>query len=111
MRTPWTRLRAWAREWARIYLFGCHRGLRGLFEVVDGFRVVSEILLATNKNNWQAIAEMEDLRDPLRRYNMLTFLFLKGTCYRSRVRTFSWTLSRESGESTAKQIKITCESG
>jgi hypothetical protein len=25
--------------------------------------------------------------------------------------TFSWTLSSESGESTAKQIKMTCESG
>jgi hypothetical protein len=25
--------------------------------------------------------------------------------------TFSWTLSSESGESMAKQIRITCESG
>jgi hypothetical protein len=26
-------------------------------------------------------------------------------------RTFSWTLSSESGESTAKQMRMTCESG
>ena len=34
-------------------------------EVLLGFGVVSQILLARDKDDWQALAEVEHLRDPL----------------------------------------------
>lgn len=39
--------------------------LARLAELLDGLGVVAEILLATNKNDGQALAEVHDLRDPL----------------------------------------------
>ena len=48
-----------------IYLFGCHRLLRRLVQFLKRLVVVAEILLASNKDYWQAWAEMEDFRDPL----------------------------------------------
>ena len=36
---------------------------------------------------------------------------MRQTMQRGVQHTFSWTLSRESGESMAKQMRMTCESG
>lgn len=35
-------------------------------ELLDGLLVVTEILLTSDKDDWKTLAEMEDLRDPLR---------------------------------------------
>ena len=75
-------------------------------ELLNGLLVVTEILLAANEDDGEALAEMQDFGDPLE------LVLAKGGKGRSvRLRTFSWTLSRESGESMAKQIRITWESG
>ena len=50
------------------YLIFSNRGLVGLMELFDGFWVVTQILLASNEDNWETTAEMEDLRDPLFRH-------------------------------------------
>lgn len=34
-------------------------------EFLDGFLVISEVLLASNENDGKAVAKMENLRDPL----------------------------------------------
>lgn len=39
--------------------------LGSLVELLDGLLVVTEILLTSNKDDWQTLAEMKDLRDPL----------------------------------------------
>lgn len=40
------------------YLLGGNRLLACLVEFFDGLLVVTEILLATNENDWEAAAEM-----------------------------------------------------
>jgi hypothetical protein len=63
---------------------------------------VAEIVLATNEDDRETLAEVEDFRDPLSGH-------VRYQTYQAQmVRfTFSWTLSRESGESMAKQIRMT----
>lgn len=70
-------------------------------KVLDGLGVVAQVLLASNENDGEAVAEVEHLRDPLRRL----------VKHASKGPAFSWTLSSESGESIAKQMRMTCESG
>jgi hypothetical protein len=41
------------------------RSLRGLVQLIDGLLVVTEIDLASNQNDREALAEMKNLRDPL----------------------------------------------
>lgn len=82
--------------------------LRGLGELLDGLGVVAQILLAANKDDGKALAEVENLGNPLQ--NRVSTQDAQAHAYRITP-TFSWTLSSESGESTAKQIKMTCESG
>jgi hypothetical protein len=48
-----------------MHLLGCDRTLICLAELVDGFVVTSEILLATDQDDGQAGAEVHDFRDPL----------------------------------------------
>jgi hypothetical protein len=81
--------------------------LASLPQLLDGLLVVSEILLASDEDDRQALAEVKNLGDPLsqgnKRVSIMTGTVRGGT----RLHTFSWTLSRESGESIAKQMRIT----
>ena len=43
------------------YLLGRHRLLRSLMQLLNGLLVVSQILLAADEDNGEALAEMEDL--------------------------------------------------
>ena len=71
---------------------------------------MTEILLATNENNGKTRAEMKHFGNPLLRGTcQLCNLAIERVC--SEHRTFSLTLSSESGESIEKQIRMTCESG
>lgn len=47
------------------YLFRADGLLAGLAKLLGGLGVVSQILLASNKDDGQALAEVQDLRDPL----------------------------------------------
>ena len=47
------------------YLFGSHRSLARLPELLNHPVVTSKILLAPYKDDWQASAEVHDLRNPL----------------------------------------------
>lgn len=49
----------------KAYLFGRHRLLTCLSKFLDRLLIISQILLATDQNDRQALAEMKDLRDPL----------------------------------------------
>lgn len=75
-------------------------------QLLNRLLVVAKILLAANEDDGQARTEVQDLGDPL-------FVVSDGheAAGGGIVYTFSWTLSSESGESTAKQIRMTCESG
>lgn len=75
-------------------------------QLLNRLLVVAKILLAANEDDGQALAEVQDLGDPL----SVVSDGHEAACGGS-VCTFSWTLSSESGESTAKQIRMTCESG
>lgn len=93
----------------KSYLLGGHGLLARLAELLDDLVVVSQILLAANENDGKALAEVQNLGDPL-----LGGGGGEGTCQRAVAwgvagerLTFSCTLSRESGESTAKQIRMT----
>lgn len=46
-------------------LFWRHGLLGSLVKLLNGLLVEAEILLAANENNGQALAEMENLGDPL----------------------------------------------
>jgi hypothetical protein len=48
-----------------LYLVRGDRSLRGLVQLIDGLLVVTEIDLASNQNDREALAEMKNLRDPL----------------------------------------------
>ena len=48
------------------YLLGSNGLLAGLVELFDGLCVVTKIFLATNENNWKALAEVENFGDPLK---------------------------------------------
>lgn len=47
------------------YLLGRDRLLAGLAELLNGLVVVSQILLATNQDDGEALTEVKNLRDPL----------------------------------------------
>lgn len=47
------------------YLFGRDRCLRSLVQLFNGFGIMTKILLATNKDNGEALAEVQNFRDPL----------------------------------------------
>ena len=87
------------------YLLGRHWTLVRLAKLLDNTGVPSQILLATNEDDGKACTKVHDLGNPLRR----------GSVHDAggewQTRAFSCTLSSESGESTAKQMRMTCESG
>lgn len=93
----------------RNYLFWSNWLLARLVKLFNGLLIVTEILLATNKDDGKTLAEVKNLRNPLNlRYSQRMW---PSFCCKGPMRTFSWTLSRESGESTAKHIRMTWESG
>jgi hypothetical protein len=93
------------------YLLGGDGLLASLVKLFNGFLVVTEIFLAADEDDGEATAEMNDFGDPLVS-TCQRFSYLESrAARRERRHTFSWTLSRESGESTAKQIRMTWESG
>lgn len=98
---------------AKAYLLGRDGLLAGLAELLNDPRVVTQILLAADEDDREALAEVQNFRDPLQAAGHVSAFRLGGDWGDGieRVLTFSWTLSRESGESTAKQIRMTCESG
>lgn len=81
--------------------------MRSLVEFFDSAVVEAEILLAADEDDGQALAEMKDFGDPL----CMIVSLMVSLSHKLWRQTFSCTLSRESGESTAKQIKMTWESG
>jgi hypothetical protein len=89
------------------YLSLCDGSLRGLVQLFHSLRIVTKIGFAANKDDGKTWAEVQNLRDPLS-MNLVSRCELE--CFVEHF-TFSWTLSRESGESTAKQMRMTCESG
>lgn len=100
---------------AAAHLLGRDGALICLAELLDDAGVAPEILLAADEDDREARAEVHDLGDPL----WAKAAGQHGRARRQRVaaaamrktRAFSWTLSSESGESTAKQMRMTCESG
>ena len=94
------------------YLLRSNRPLVGLPELLNHSGVAPEILLAADEDDGETGAEVHDLGNPLwgkthggnKRQN-------SAEVTKEDVRTFSCTLSNESGESTAKQIRMTWESG
>ena len=47
------------------YLLRSHGLLRSLVQLLNCLLVISQILLAADEDDGQALAEMQDLRDPL----------------------------------------------
>ena len=99
------------------YLFGRYGLLAGLAELLDGLLVEPQVLLAANEDLGDVGAEVMYFRAPLSESKTLTNDLescVVPRCADTRRKprlTFSPTLSKESGESTAKQIKMTWESG
>jgi hypothetical protein len=89
-------------------LLRCNWSLVLLAEGVDGVGITTQVLLASNKHHGYLWAEMHDFSDPL---YPTTVVSLGGCSSGYRYHTFSCTFSSESGKSTAKQIRTTCESG
>lgn len=52
-------------RWTGAYLFRRHRLLRGLMKLFNGLRVKSQVFLAANQDDGQALAEVQDFGDPL----------------------------------------------
>ena len=48
-----------------IYLFSGDGALGGLVELLNGLRVVAQILLTADQNDRETLAEVEDLGNPL----------------------------------------------
>lgn len=76
-------------------------------KILDSLAIVAEILLARHKDDWETLTEVKDLGNPLRTRVSVASRRRAAT----KGRTFSCTLSRESGESMAKQMRMTWESG
>jgi hypothetical protein len=101
------------------YLFRGNGLLRRLVQLLNSLLVVSQILLAADEDDGKAGAEVQNLGDPLERESLVSKCLQAAVLHmmpqhREHVSgwfTFSWTLSNESGESTAKQMRMTCESG
>jgi hypothetical protein len=53
--------------WCMTNLLGGDRLLRGLVQLLNGLLVEAQILLATDENDGQALAEVQNLGDPLQR--------------------------------------------
>lgn len=51
----------------KTYLLLGDGGLRSLVKLLDGLLVVSKILLTSDKDDGKALAEVQNLRDPLSR--------------------------------------------
>jgi hypothetical protein len=49
----------------RTYLSFGYWLLGGLGELLDGLLIVSEILFASNENDWETLTKVKDLRNPL----------------------------------------------
>lgn len=49
----------------RIYLSLGYWLLGGFGELLDGLLIVSEILFASNENDWETLTKVKDLRNPL----------------------------------------------
>ena len=95
------------KRWALSYLFRSDWSLVGPPKLLNDSRVTPDVLLATDEDDGETTAEVLDLGDPLK-CNLSHETKDKGGL---RKRTFSCTLSKESGESTAKQMRMTWESG
>jgi hypothetical protein len=94
------------------YLLGSNGFLAGLVKFFDSLLVITQILLTTNKNDRESTAEVKDFGNPLFCTTRQRFSYRMEKMKLKFVgHTFSCTLSSESGESTAKQMRITCESG
>jgi len=90
------------------YLFRRDRLLASFTELLNSLGVVAQILFAADQNDRETLAEMEDLGNPLQAVHMLAASHHRlSSCTVGDQLTFSCTLSRESGESIAKQIRIT----
>ena len=106
-------------EREKTHLFLRNGALRGLGKLVNSLAVFAQILLTADEDNRKTLAEVQNLGDPLEYHFMSAHPVLLtpkcsvvlGFSIQNETPTFSWTLSSESGESTAKQIKMTCESG
>ena len=98
---------------AETYLFGGNGLLAGLAKLFNSLGVIAQILLASDEDDGKALAEVHDLGNPLQdtHANMDDVSDAFKHNGRNSERTFSCTLSRESGESTAKQMRMTWESG
>jgi hypothetical protein len=53
--------------WCMTNLLGGDRLLGGLVQLLNGLLVEAQILLATDENDRQALAEVQNLGDPLQR--------------------------------------------
>lgn len=89
-------------------------------QLLNGLLVVSQVLLAADEDDGQAGAEVQDLGNPLQKKGSVSICWPSESVTHDAIApwarervwfTFSWTLSNESGESTAKQMRMTCESG
>lgn len=47
------------------YLLWCNRLLAGLVKLLDGLLVVAKILLTSDEDDWEPLAEMQHFGDPL----------------------------------------------
>lgn len=72
------------------YLLGRDGLLAGLAKLLDGLLVVTEILLAADEDDWQTLAEVQDLRDPLLRLHMSVMLIWR------RIRRLNIKVARSS---------------
>ena len=59
------------------YLLGSDGLLACLVELFNGLLVVSQILLATNQDDWEAAAEVQNLRNPLQLCTCQQFLIFQ----------------------------------
>jgi hypothetical protein len=90
------------------YLFRRDGLLAGFAELLNGLGVVAQILFAADQDDRETLAEVKNLRNPLQAVPMLAAgRHRLSSCTVGDQLTFSCTLSRESGESIAKQIRIT----
>lgn len=79
-------------------------------EFLDRLLIVAEVFLAANKDDGEALAKVQHFRYPLDcciHPSASSVPCLLSSQTKWSLRTFSCTLSKESGESTAKQMRMT----